>query len=452
MAKRDQYAIRRGKIQLFRRDAEGADRTPSDNWYAAFKIPGMRAIPRSMKTEDQYEAEARAEDMFQELLHRHKKGLSFSTKRFGLVAQDYLKFFEKQVEIHNALPDNQRHKLRRFSPTALTRKTRIIEGHLIPFFGNMLITDVTNHDVDEFKTQRQFFWIQGKGAEIDNISYKRGRRTVTRKKLPAERTVISHNTVNKELTALREIFEYAKEKRMLSEDEIPKISNVEKPRGYDEDHATPELSEEELRKLLNTIGKKYHFQANPKHKLAHKRLGLYIAIMASSGIRVTEASNITFNDCQIINSNGKEYLVIHVSGKGKKRETIPLEHCRSFIDKLRNYHIKNAEQFGWTFSENMPLFMNEYGKKIKAFTRALNSALDESGLLYTADGRKRNAMSFRPTFITLALSKGTMSHIQLAINVGTSVEMIEKHYNQMKSRHIPDKLQFETTLNRYFKD
>lgn len=44
MAKRDQYSIRRGKIQLFRRDAEGADRTPSDNWYAAFKIPGMHAM------------------------------------------------------------------------------------------------------------------------------------------------------------------------------------------------------------------------------------------------------------------------------------------------------------------------------------------------------------------------------------------------------------------------
>lgn len=450
MAKRDQYTIRRGKIQLFRRDAEGTDREPSDNWYAAFKIPGMRAIQRSLKTEYEDEAEARAEDMYQELLHRHKKGLSFSTKRFGLVAKDYQKHFEKQVETREALPNNQKYKLRRFTPTSLARKTRIIEKQLIPYFGDKLITDITKHDVDEFKTQRQFYWITGEGAEIEEISFKRGRQTITRPKLPAERSIISHTTVNKELTVMREVYEFAKDKRLLSEDEIPKIVNVEKPPGYDEDHATPELSEEELKKLLNTIGKRYHFQTNPKHRLAHKRLGLYIAIMASTGMRVTEAKKVRFNDCKLIKNNGQEYLAIYVWGKGKQRETIPLRACKKFIDQMRKHHIKNAKEYGWTFSEDMLLFMDQYGNPIGSFTGPLNRTLQEAGLLRTPDGRKRNAMSFRPTFITLALSKGEMSHMQLAINMGTSVEMIEKHYNQMKSRHIPERLQFETTLNQYF--
>lgn len=452
MAYRDKYSIRRGKITLYRRDSEGTDKTASDVWYGAFKIPGMRSIRRSLKTEYQDEAEAIAEDLYQELLHKHKKGLSFSTKRFTQVATDYLKHFEKQVELHKSLPENEKYKLRRYSPNALNRKRPIIENQLIPFFGDKLISDITKHDVDEFKINRQLYWLNGDGKDTEVITYKRNNRKISRKKLPSEQTVVSHNTVNKELTVLREIFSFAKDNRILGTDEIPQIENVIKPKGYDEEHSFPELTEEELQKLLNTIGKKHHFQKNPKHKLAHKRLGLYIAIMATSGMRVTEARKLTFKDCRVIKNNGNEYLAIHVWGKGKQRETIPLQACSAFIDQMRKFHIKNSKRFGWDFSEEMPVFMDEYGKPIGSFTRGLNSTLEEAGLLYTPDGKKRCAMSFRPTFITLALAKGEMSNMQLAVNLGTSVEVIERHYNRMKSKHIPAKLQFDTTFNQYIGD
>ena len=451
MAKRDQYSIRRGKIQLFRRDAEGANRTPSDNWYAAFKIPGMRAVQRSLKTEYSDEAEALAEDMYQELLHKHKKGISISTKRFRLIATAYQNHFKRMVETRDSLPENEQKKLRKYTQSSLTRKTRIIEKQLIPYFGDKLITDITTQDIDDFKAERQMYWITGAGAEVENITFKRGKHTITRKKLPAERSVISHTTVNKELTVIRDIFKHAVTKeRVLSKQEVPFIENIEKPREYDEDHSTPGLTEPELKKLLNTIGKRFHFQTNPKHRLAHKRLAFFIGFMASTGLRVTEAKKVKFSDCEIIKNGGKEFLAINVWGKGKQRQTIPLQVAKTFVDKLRNYHIKNSLEFGWEFDDDMYLFMDQYGDRVNSFTGQLNRTLKEADLLYTSDGRKRNAMSFRPTFITLALINGSMSHIQLAINVGTSVEMIEKHYNKLESKHIPDALQFDTTLNQYF--
>jgi integrase len=452
MAYRDKYTIRRGKITLYRRDAEGSNTQTSDIWYAAFKIPGIKTPRRSLHTEYQDEAEAIAEDMYQELLHRHKKGLSFTTKRFSAVANDYLQYFTAQTKLHDSLDDHQKHKLRKFSPTALKNKSPLIKRHLIPFFGDKPINGITQHDIEKYKTARELYWVTGEGSQLPNITYKRGKRTVTRDKLPSEKNILSHNTINKELTIIRDIFDYAKSKNVISKEEIPEISNVPKPNGYDEDHSTPELSEDELRKLLNAIGKKYVYQTNQKHKLAHKRLGMYIAIMASTGLRVSEVKKLTFNDCRIISSNKTEYQAIYVAAKGKTRETIPLRACRKFIEQMRKHHTINAKNFGWEFTDDMPVFMDEKGNHIGSFSKALNSILDEADLLHTKDGRKRNSMSFRPTFITLALSKGEMSTIQLAVNLGTSVEVIERHYNQMKSRHIPEKHQFETTFDRYFPD
>jgi len=450
MAYRDQYSIRRGKITLYRRDSEGSDKAPSDVWYAAFKIPKIKSVRRSLKTEYQDEAEAIAEDMYQELLHRNKKGLSFSTKRFSAVSNDYIAFFKSQSQHHESLPENQKYKLRKFSASALKNKLPLIEKRLIPFFGDKLISDITKHDIEQYKTQRAMYWVNGEGSSTESITYQRGKKTVTRTKSPREKTVVSHNTINKELTIIRDIFGFAKDKKILSDDEVPTIQNVQKPSGHDKDHASADLTEDELMKLLNAIGKKYKFQSNPKHKLSHKRLGLYIAIMAFTGMRVTEAKKITFRDCRLIKKNGDEFLVIYVSGKGKKRETVPLRDCKILISQMRKYHIKNSEAYGWTFTDEMPVFMNEKGKPIGSFAGSLNTILGEAGLLYTADGRKRSAMSFRPTFITLALSKGEMSDMQLAVNMGTSTDVIERHYNQMQSHHMPEKFQFPTMFDRYF--
>ncbi|EIF43532.1 hypothetical protein DOK_08619 [gamma proteobacterium BDW918] len=452
MAYRDQYDIRRGKITLYRRDDKGIGKTPSDIWYAAFKIPGMKRVRRSLKTEYQDEAEGVAEDLYQELLHRRKKGLSFSTKSFGAIARDYLKHFRSQTELHRSLQNDKKHRLRKFSSNALKTKTPIIEKRLIPFFGDMPINSIGKHDVEKYKTERELYWVNGEGSQIDSISYISNNREVVRPKNSREKGVLSHNTVNKELTVLRDIFAYAKDRNVLSGDEVPLITNIPKPDGYDKENATPDLSEEELKLLLNTIGKKYYFQTNPKHKLAHKRLGLYVAIMASTGLRVSEAKKLTFKDCREVTSNKVTYLAVFVSAKGKKRETIPLRACKRFIDQMRKDHVRNAKKYGWEFSDDLPVFMDEKGKPIGSFKKGLDAALDEAGLLYTVDGKKRSAMSFRPTFITHALSRGEMSPMQLAVNLGTSIEVIENHYNQMKSHHIPEKFQFQTTFDKYFSE
>ncbi len=103
---RNQYKIRQGKITLYQR-ASRSSKPPSDNWNARFNIYGHTAIRRSLKTDNQAEAEIRAEDLYQELLHKSKQGLSLKSKRFGLICEGFLKHLTKQVKQDAHLPKLQ---------------------------------------------------------------------------------------------------------------------------------------------------------------------------------------------------------------------------------------------------------------------------------------------------------------------------------------------------------
>lgn len=60
--------------------------------------------------------------------------------------------------------------------------------------------------------------------------YERDGRKITRAKTIREQREPNWNTVNKELTILRQIFEFARKKRIIADREIPIIKNVTTPR------------------------------------------------------------------------------------------------------------------------------------------------------------------------------------------------------------------------------
>lgn len=57
--------------------------------------------------------------------------------------------------------------------------------------------------------------------------------------------------------------------------------------------------------------------------------------------------------------------------------------------------------------------------------------MKESGLLYDKHGDRRTLYSLRHTYATFELMDGIDIHF-LAIQMGTSVGMLEKHYSRLK--------------------
>ena len=142
MAYRDKYEIRQGRITLYRRTAEGGARQ-SDAWYCALKIPGQKTVRRSLKTVIREDAERKAEDIWFDLNQRSERGLSLSTKRFDLVANNYIKDLETKVEQDSTLPPIDQ----RFKPALLRSKSLIVNKYLIPYFDGKNLQDITDQDV-----------------------------------------------------------------------------------------------------------------------------------------------------------------------------------------------------------------------------------------------------------------------------------------------------------------
>ena len=170
-------------------------------------------------------------------------------------------------------------------------------------------------------------------------------------------------------------------------------------------------------------------------------------------MRVTEAKNLRFRDIETRNkSESTEHLVLWVKGKNKRRDLVPFSALRQTISQFRLIHESNSKKHGWKFDENTFLLTDERGKRINSLGSALANALKKCDLLHAQNGSRRSAGSFRSYYITSALRSGKMTHIQLARNCGSSVAVIEKHYNRMSPSNFPEKFDFKYAATEAYFD
>jgi integrase len=435
---RDVFDLRKGKITLYRRTNQGTE-YQSDNWYAAFKIPGHRTIRKSLKTIDRTEAEKLAESQYFDLNQKSQKGLSLKSKKFSFAARAYLRDFEQNVEREKSLPLHER----KYRSDRLKAKNAIIGKFLTPYFGDKMLNEITDFDIESYKHWREIYWTTGDGSQQERITYIRNGRKVTRPKRNSEKREPSFGTVNKELTVLRQVYEFARLSRWIETREMPTVKNVSKPKNYRD--RKPGLLDAELIHLLGTTHRRYKAEKNPKHK-RHLKLTLhYIAFMSATGLRVSEAKNLRLSDCESIRIDDADYLKIFVRAKGKSRELIGLPESSIVLEKLKILHQENAKIHGWKIKESMHLFVDQYGKHVNSLSASVDRALKEAGLLYDRHGIKRTAGAFRKYYITTALMND-VDYFKLAKQCGTSVNVIEKYYAEIESKHTPEKFIFKNAL------
>ncbi len=444
-AYRDSYDIRGGKITLYRRvggisKSDGIYRE-SDNWYAAIRVRGHKTVRRSLKTTSQEEAESIAEDLYQELIFKTKRGLSLKSRRFGLVCEGYLRQFESSVKLEKKLRANER----TFSLHQLKRSKSVIRTFVIPFLGDKNIEDINDLDIEEYIQKRRVYWISGEGSKLDTVTYKRGRKTITRPRIKPETREPSYNTINKDLIILRKIYDYARMAKIIDGRQMPVIKSLPKPKNLIV--KKPSLSISQYRSLVRKLQWKIRKQKNARHKRSNTLLYFYILVLANSGLRVAEAKNLKFKDISSFkDEDGNEHIKMFVHGKGKSRVMVPLQRTKKYIASLKEFHRENASLFSWKYKDSMFVFSDARGKPIGTFKTQLDNMLAEWDLLYSEDGRKRTAGAFRKFYMTMRLIRGGVDIYDLAKNVGSSVAVVEKFYAELEPEHIAQDL---TRLKRH---
>jgi integrase len=303
--------------------------------------------------------------------------------------------------------------------------------HLLPFFGDLGISEVTTSKVQQYRLARAD--VSGKKP----ILKKNGKLAKRQPRTPAQKTL--HN----EIGTLSLVLQTADRHHWLTN--IPKLSAPYRGQGKVSHRAW--FSPEEYKKLYEATRA---YAAKPA--LAHfswnaEQVHDFVLFMANTGLRPDEVKNLEHRDVSIIEDEETDETILLIEVRGKRgvgycksMPTAVLPYERLFKRPLpglaqgRRARIRRGED---PKTPSAPAKIKLPAPTDKVFPgnhiKLFNRLLDKNNLKTDRQGKLRTAYSLRHTYISMRLMQGADIYA-LAKNCRTSVEMIEKHY----AAHIKD--------------
>jgi integrase len=284
-----------------------------------------------------------------------------------------------------------------------------IDSYLIPFFGTKHVNNISFAELREFAVWR---------------ATKMGRE-------PKASTITTHNT------ALNRVFEEAVNRNFMSKTKIPILVNA-----GDDGVRRPDFGLDDYRAMVRKLPHWAKDEAVHTQKSRDMRMLLwdYVIVLANSGIRHgTEAENLRWRNVHVWEERGRVYLELQgVKGKTKAHNTI----CRpSALVALRRIHARTTSIADTEFLAmlkqrlDLPVFALPDGSVSRNLNQTFRRFLAETGLLKCpVTQQNRTLYSLRHTYATFALINDGMDIHVLARNMGTSIPMIELHYNHLQPR------------------
>jgi integrase len=387
----DTHLILDGEVRVYRRER-------SKRWQAAFVIDG-HTIRISTGKRNLAEAKEYARDTFLEYKFRHKNDLPVVTKKFSDVAMLAIVDMRKQLD------------------ASLGRKVYedyivCIERYLIPFFGAQFVTSIDYQKIQDFYEWRRA---------------KMGRE-------PKASTLNTHNS------AMNRVFEEAVARGFIAHKSVPLMVN----RG-EKSERRPDFTREEYATLIRKMPSWINLGKAGKPTDMRHLMRDYVLIMANTGMRHgTEALNLKWKHVTLFEEKDLQYLEMSVSGKTGRRDII----CRSgTINYLKRIHERSEDIRHIPFEDllkqriDLPVFRLPDGTVSKNIHQTFRKFLIDTGLITCPrTGQNRTLYSLRHTYATFALLNDGMDIHALAIQMGTSIGMIERHYSHLTPRLKKDML------------
>jgi len=387
----DTHLILDGEVRVYRRER-------SKRWQAAFVIDG-HTIRISTGKRDLAEAKEYARDTFLEYKFRHKNDLPIVTKKFSDVAKLAIVDMRKQLD------------------AGLGRKVFAdyivcIERYLIPFFGAQFVTSIDYQKIQDFYEWRRA---------------KMGRE-------PKASTLNTHNS------AMNRVFDEAVARGFIAHKSVPLMVN----RG-EKSERRPDFTREEYATLIRKIPSWINLGKAGKPTDMRHLMRDYVLIMANTGMRHgTEALNLKWKHVTLFEEKDLQYLEMSVSGKTGRRDII----CRSgTINYLKRIHERSDDIKYIPFEDllkqriDLPVFRLPDGTVSKNIHQTFRKFVTDTGLITCPrTGQNRTLYSLRHTYATFALLNDGMDIHALAIQMGTSIGMIERHYSHLTPRLKKDML------------
>jgi integrase len=374
--------ILEGKATLYKRQL-------SPLWYVRFKVQG-RWVKASTKAEELKEAKSNAVELVTNAWFREKNELPIISKRFSQVANLAIKRMED---------------LEKIGEYKKTYKTYVqaLNRYLIKFFKNHNVDRIDNALMQEFNRWR-----------IQEM-----------KRQPSKSVLNNHNS------ALNRVFDEAIERGYMTKLQVPLLKNY----GKDSERR-PDITIEDYTPLYRGMRKWVKTARKGNEKRLREVMREYVLVIANVGFRPgTEGMNLKWHNVYFYEQDDKKYLALWVEGKTDAHEMTARHSVVRYLDRLR---LLNPEWQEGSFEEFLNRRLTDYvfridGKDMTTkFGRMFKRLLDNLGLLIDPrTGKERTLYSLRHMYATHVLTKHRMSIEELAEHMGTSVTMIQNHYNHI---------------------
>ena len=420
----DSRVFKDGQIYLYRRQDY-----KKPIWYCRVKVPKAKGyIIQSTKTADEHEAYMFAQNLFNEGLGRVVNGQDISSKRAGVALKEFIEYVQKSET------DN------------LTRQIKLsLLKRWVEYLSKLRLKDITTAtilDLNQWTSDRSVESQEARQKKAD-LAFEKKKDEHSRKKARKDRKELvqkkpkaikpfSLSTIKRITNYQRQFLSWCLDRKYI--DAIPRF-----PKLKHDDNRRPHFNLADYNRLTRYMREfiKHH---HPNIVRDRTYLVNYILVLSNTGIRVGEARNLKWRDIrEIANADGGEANVaLFVSGKTGRREVVARtpdvkEYFKRLLE-IRKKEIKEENEKEDNIGKKMKeltaddyVFCNRNGTPIGSFKTSFMKLLDAAGVTEDSHGDRRSIYSLRHTYATFRIQEG-VNHYILAKNMGTSVEMLEKHY------------------------
>ena len=372
-----------GSLTIYNRPA--LDGGVSPIYQFKIKLPGHKDIRRSAKTKDRNEAIRVALDAFEELNVKRLTGKPVRLVGFKKAVSEFADWYMDTKEI-------QIKKENRKSYLATLRK------YPYDFFVTEM-NDVSIDLINDDLIQDYFNWRR------DNHN-------------------TSNNTLRREMTLMKSLYTFCMRKQKYI-DALPdwRLPPRDKKRR-------PAWTLEEYRKIVRKMRIWVDADKNARVRRQRFYFQQFFLISANCGARVGELRNLRWNEIRAEEyKTGDKRLVLSLEGKTGRRESVCNADTQNFFNNLWDYRSSELAETESDTPLDEFVFCHFDGSSIGKMNKSFGSLMEYCDTQRDVYGEKYTIYSLRHFYAQMRLNE-EVSVYDLASQMGTSVEMISRFYDQ----------------------
>ena len=392
-------------------------------------------IFRSLKTRKLEDARRLARSLFYEIEIIREKGAPIKSKSIRDVIKEYIEFRVLDYKHGNLSRINDANQQK--TSIHLLRQIKRASWFWLEYCGNKEVEKIDNSTLKNYASWRRDYY-----HKIPEVKRPKNIRTN-----PANKTL------EWEFKYAKSVLKFAKERGYLGNKSVPNFKYKANRRLV-----CPVFTVLEYSKLCIRMRKWINETKNESWHYTRELLRDYVLILSNIGMRVGEANNLKESDVvEFKDELGRKNYLFNVQGKTGRRTVIPRANAIRYIERNMNRNQEwTARQAELAKEENLSknlkvispgnrrkvgslrktgldkskstglwFFRMADGEQVITRIDQFRKLLESIRLSKNRDGRPHTLYSLRHFYPVEMLRKGKVGVLDVARNMGTSVQIIE---------------------------